>query len=306
MRKRVELVDVLIILLALLILLTLLAGALAIAFPEAARGVLTSIRSFTSSVFGGKFAKVVRSLSERAAEGYHQRIAPLFAKLARLFSGGKKPKAKLAKAKPAKPINFSGCTKCHQDLYEQAAFNHIYIDHRAHAAARVGCRRCHINAKHPKPATIKESSCKSCHRARKASLDCKACHAPGSLFNNKVIAKSKTEEFLASKTASTKILVPYGFEHPVGKRNWPCKQCHEFPDFCTGCHAGMKDQYTVGGPHDSKWIPTHGPRILRNEYTTVGCWNCHNSNLCASACHPHPGRRRYSEGWKLPKVELRH
>jgi len=303
MRKRkIEFVDFLILIIALLILLAILSVVLVVAFPEAAKGTANNLRARISPVIS-RPAKVFSNLSQRGEAGYNYRVKPLLKAVSDAGAGKKREKLS-----PGSGVDFSGCVKCHDDLFDRIGSNHIYIDHRIHQAQDLECGKCHSGGHEKsggkgKVPAVPESTCLKCHQADKKTGNCKKCHMPGSLL--KGIAKAKTDQFFAERTVNKKVLVPVGFEHPVGDRSKPCRQCHNYPDFCTRCHA-MKTPNIVSAPHDNNWIPTHGMRILRGELTTKGCWQCHNSNLCSAACHPNPGRQRgIGPKWPLPNLELR-
>lgn len=302
-RRIIEPLDILIFITALFVLLALFIGIMVVSFPDASKGVLADVKAAIAPYVGGKPTAISTEVASRAKDGFEFRIKPMAAWIAGVFAP-KQTTASKAEQRAAS-VDFSRCLSCHKDLFERPAFNRIYLDHRLHQAAAVDCATCHLDSKHPRPATVKQSTCIACHKNNHVAVNCKSCHAPGSLLGGDVIPVSDTEQFLAGRTSSTKVLVPQGFEHPVAEGSAPCKQCHDYPEFCNRCHS-MKVYGVVGSPHASNWIPTHGPRIiLKQEFAINGCWNCHSSNFCASACHPNPGRQRLSPHWKLPQLELR-
>lgn len=303
MRKRkIEFLDFLILIIALLILLAILSVVLIVAFPEAAKSTANNLQSRLSPIVS-RPAKVFSNLAHRGEAGYSFRIEPLLKSISGAGAGKKKEKLS-----PGSGVDFSDCGECHDDLFDHKGSGHIYIDHRIHQAQDIECGECHSSghkqaAGKGKVSAVSESTCLKCHKQDKESGNCKKCHMPGSLL--KAVAPEQTEKFFAGRETNKKVLVPVGFEHPVGDNSKPCRQCHDYPEFCTRCHA-MRAPNIVSGPHANNWIPTHGMRILRGELTTKGCWQCHNSNLCAGACHPNPGRQRgIGPKWRLPDLELR-
>lgn len=302
-RRVIDPLDILIFITALLVLLAIFIGIMVVSFPEASKGVLADVKAAIVPYVGDKPTEISTKVANRARDGFEFRLKPLAGWVAGVFAPKQEAVSKAEKRRAA--VDFSGCLSCHENLYDRPAFTGIYMDHRLHKVTGVDCATCHLDSKHPKPATVKQSICIGCHRDNQVAVNCKSCHAPGSILGGDVVPVSDTEQFLAGRTSSTKVLVPQGFEHPVGEGAAPCKQCHDYPEFCNRCHS-MKVYGVVGSPHASNWIPTHGPRIiLKREFATNGCWNCHSSNFCASACHPNPGRQRLSPNWKLPQLELR-
>ena len=299
-KRKIQFIDFLILIIALLILLAILSVVLVVAFPEAAKGTATNLRARITPIIT-RPAKVFSQLGRRGEAGYNYRIKPLL-KTVSDIGASKKP----GKLSPGSGVDFSKCINCHKDLFDTAGANHIYIDHRIHQTQNVECDDCHssghknnkVKAPVGKVVAVPEAICLSCHKQDKDSGNCKKCHMPGSLL--KAIAPAKINNFFAHRTVDKKILVPVGFQNPVGDLSKPCRQCHDYPDFCSRCHA-MKTPNIVTTPHDNNWIPTHGIRILQGELTTKGCWQCHNSNFCAGACHPNPGRQRdIGPKWPLP------
>lgn len=299
-KGRIDILDFLIVAVLLLLVLAIFVGVLAISFPGVAKQTIDNVL-----MPGGGAGKAISKVANRATEGYIYRVRPLMSAIGRFFRWDEPPKP--GKAEPViADIDASSCYKCHPDVFTQDAVNHIYVRHREHEAAGVVCGVCHKSDKHdPKPAVVREETCIECHKRVLARVDCPSCHKAASLLDDRLIAREKRERFLAGRAVAGKVLVPSGFEHPVDYQNTACKQCHDVPEFCTRCHVGMHDGI-LSGPHDERWIPTHGPRILKGDLATTGCWQCHKSSLfCASACHPNPGRQRISPNAPLPKLDLR-
>ncbi len=305
--KSFNLVDLLTVLVLFIIAFMILVVVLAIVYPQAAKNIAKTVLSPS-----GNFGKAVAQIADRATDGFNYRVQPMVSDFREAFEDktGKKKSGEEAVAKKAvakKPlakIDTKACIECHPDLFQKKASNHIYTNHQTHEALQIECGVCHINDKHPRPGIVEEKTCIDCHIDNQASTDCKTCHTPGSILDDRLISQAKTAEFLGATVADKKVLVPEGFEHPVDYNNQPCNQCHEVPEFCFGCHISAGGS-GVQSPHDNRFISSHGSDILnRRGLTIVGCKDCHNTLLCAAACHINPDRQRMSPKWPLPRLEL--
>lgn len=295
-RSKMGWVDLLLFFVVLCIVFLGFVVVMMVSYPDAAQEVAKDV--FTPK---GVANRVVSGVVNRASESYSFRVKPLFSRVVNLFSPAQKKGRPQAQAQLA--LESKSCIKCHPDLFEREVFARLNVRHRLHEAAGTACGECHLSDKHPEMETVSEKACVKCHRANQVSSECDDCHVPGSIIAKQDLAEGKFAEFLSGGQSRSNVLVPAGFEHPVDYENQVCKQCHEVPAFCIGCHVGIRGGI-LRGPHDDNWVPTHGPRIFRRELTVSGCLDCHNNLFCAGSCHPNEGRERMNPGWPLPELEL--
>lgn len=298
--------EVILVLLTVLVLLAVFAVLLALIYPNATKNIIADVSQTYESNRGGPVGFMGR-VARQAGEGFNARVAPAVKwvgkRLADLL-GRKKPGGTIVQDHVGPPITSKDCIGCHEHekLFEQKAGGNIYIDHRLHDAADVGCRRCHLNTKHPKPRVVKEEVCLDCHKKDQASTACSSCHPPGSILSSGVIPQEKTDEFLHGSQVSAGSLVPHNFGSPEpqwlkGEGDVPCRNCHDVPEFCNTCHLVFHDKI-------ANWRLVHGARLLRQEYVMNVCWTCHNATWCAGNCHVNTGVQRSGPYLDLPEVPL--
>ncbi len=308
-KRRSGVTEVLLVLLTVLVMLAVFAVLLALVYPEAAREIVTDLsQSLQQSGGNNDRPTIIGQVAGRAGQGYEGRIAPaarsIGNRLKSIFTREVKSERKKKKPAEGPPIDPNECIGCHEheDLFDLKAINNIYIDHRIHDAAAVKCPVCHLSTDHPKPKTVDQKVCRSCHQKEKAPTDCRACHTPGSILDDAVVSTEKTEHFLSGSRVRTKSLVPHRFGEPdpawlKGEGDIPCANCHTVPDFCNVCHLAFHK--TV-----PDWMFVHGPRILQLKYAAQACWTCHNPTWCAGNCHVNVGVKRSGRYLDLPSTGL--
>ncbi len=305
-KKRHGMTEVLLISLTVLVLLAVFVVILAVVYPNASRSIISDTSDAFEENAGFRFG---RSIGRRGGEGWDARIMPVVRdvseRLAGLFSGRRTTTTVKKSKKKTGPAFTSGdCTGCHEheNLFDETAFSSIYMDHRRHEAAEVGCPECHLTVKHPGPKLIQETACRRCHKREKVSDSCPTCHSPGSILDDAVVSKEKIDEFRAGGTAHLVSLVPPRFGNPdpkwlKGEGDPPCQSCHQVPAFCNTCHLAFHNKV-------SDWVWVHGPRILKMTYNMGACWACHNPNWCAGNCHIQEGATRSRAYLDVPNLTL--
>ena len=303
MKKR-GFTEIILVLLTVLVFLAVFTVLLALIYPTAAKNIIADVSQSYESDHGGPVG-VMGKIAKRGADGFNARVVPAFRwigkRLADIF--GRK-KVVVVGNRQGPDFKAKDCVKgeCHQALFDQKAFAHIYIDHRLHEASDVKCRKCHLDTKHPKPHTIKQDGCLDCHRRQAASTGCLSCHPPGSILNDAVIPAQETKDFLHGSVVSSKSLLPAHFGAPdpgwlKGEGDPPCRNCHQVPEFCNRCHLVFHNKIP-------NWRLVHGPRLLKQEYVMNVCWTCHNATWCAGNCHINQGVKRSGPYLDLPQVPL--
>jgi len=298
--RRIGLPEVILILLILLVTMALVVVLLALAYPKTAQSILIEFKQSLKENGGGAFG-FINLVGQRLSDSFNYRILPAVRAVGRLFA--RQPAAKPRSEAKGAQFQTKDCYNCHRDLFTQKASSHLYVNHRLHDAAGLPCGTCHLTTKHPQPKTISETDCQNCHKKQRLTLGCQGCHPPGSVNSKGVIAPAKYDQFFAVRaTASLKTLGPKQFGNPnhnwlLGQDNPPCAQCHNVPDFCNRCHLVFHNK-------EPNWRNVHGPRILQRFYDLQGCFQCHNTGWCATACHPSPTKTRQRRVFDLPKIPL--
>jgi hypothetical protein len=299
--RRFSFLEVVLVFLTVVLVVLSFVAVIVIAYPQVGDRAVRNVRDSFEAAFGFDIQKKATDLfvelGGRARAGWEHRIKKIPSTVFGIFKGSPKKikEQKIAERREETERKFLNCTKCHKDLLERRAFNHIYIDHRLHDSENVRCGQCHEDIKHPKPAAVREEACLRCHKKLKtaSATDCKSCHTPGSIFSDQVIAKNKTEQFFASR--KPRQLMPHGFEH--GKTPQKCANCHDVPEFCNKCHLAFHKKLP-------NWRSIHGPNILAHKYNIAGCIQCHKTTWCATKCHSNPGRQAKEGVLPVPTVTL--
>lgn len=288
-----------------IIIVAILATILALAYPDVTSSIVTDIRQ---EVATGKSPVYVTfsKITGRISDGLNYRVKPYARKAMRWVDSIKLPTR--ARKKTVPNFKASDCQKCHDNLFTQRTWRHLYVDHQLHNARGIACNRCHKSTKHPKPKLVSQKTCVDCHRKRSASVACGTCHPPGSIMAKDVVSETATQEFLAGRSSATDTLMHNDFAEP--DHDWlgsntkgasadevPCANCHQAPDFCNTCHMVFHDKV-------SNWRNVHGQKILRKEYVSPGCWVCHNPSWCSDTCHASKGLQRRRNFEAAPRIPL--
>lgn len=247
------------------------------------------------------------------------------------------PPAKTIKAQ----VDSQQCLNCHSDVRQGVkTANGIKIRHSDIIAQGTPCLECHTDVAHKAPqgsgqplATAGKgpsmNQCLPCHDGKKASSECKTCHAKDlGLAKADTLAKANDVKVSLASTKSNcynchdekPCLRCHGatMPHPAGwgPNNTPggerspgdhakagfsdrdsCYRCHHVPgkvfqtndQSCGGCHP------TPGGMHGGKpWLKEHG-LVATGQHTgsLSDCFICHSSSLCAY-CHPADYVKKYN------------
>lgn len=200
--------------------------------------------------------------------------------------------------KMTETIEMETCLQCHSENRQFSVSGDIIIPHDRHAKKGILCTACHAGVAHAKiserglisedaevqpedwneeyaRAVVKReftnpdmNVCMSCHKERKITLKCSACH-------------SKLPTPLDHKIGD------WGSNHGINARNniAYCNKCHKYgldvekPDmsvivnyisqnsFCSGCHKEMPKN------HENDWRTNHGP--MANKNGKDNCFACH-------------------------------
>lgn len=181
-------------------------------------------------------------------------------------------------------VDSSNCMSCHSSLRKKTVTSKsVRISHKELIAAGYRCVDCHTNTGHAKPAVTPRysgmSACLPCHDGKKASNNCKICHA-----NEVGVAMRKLEYF--GKVS---------FDESLFSN---CRRCHVNEDKCIKCH-GVELPHPAGWAPEAKDLPPeeNGP-ILHAKAAAFEkkklCWKCHTESNC-SDCH---GLSGHSPSWK--------
>lgn len=304
--RKFDLLEVVLAVLTLFVVLMILATIMALAYPDVTSSIISDMRQRAGGGDSAVFA-LFSQLRERLVDGFKFRVAPFTRRTVDLVNKNVEDIRKALRPTP-KVFAFKAadCLKCHKKLFEERTFAHIYVDHRLHDSLDIACADCHSDTKHPKPKPVAQAVCIDCHKDQRASTNCATCHPPGSI--KEVIAKGKTQEFLAGRSGGKSLVEP---TFAVPDRAWlehssqskgadevPCNSCHDSLEFCNTCHMVFHDKL-------AGWRQNHGPRLLRREYTQNSCWSCHSATWCADTCHAVPGNVRRREFRPAPMVPLK-
>jgi len=290
--RKIGLVEILSILLAIIIALIIFTLVISLYYPDAAKSILKDIRQEVK-VRKSPALSVAIKISRRLADGYNYRAKPWAEKVKNFSLAIAKGRKKEAGKKQSLKIKANDCLRCHKTLFQQRGFANLYIDHRRHQANGVKCADCHRSIKHPRPESVSEKICLDCHQRRRVSKKCRVCHPPGSILNDAIIPSTDTAKFLAGSTVKSISLTVGDFAAPKhlwlrGQGDPVCRNCHPVPSFCNKCHKTFHKKI-------ADWRLVHGRRLLKGEYSTTTCKQCHNPSWCAATCHSNngnPGHRR--------------
>jgi hypothetical protein len=173
---------------------------------------------------------------------------------------------------PVVELPAENCTACHLDDIDSvtAGASGVRINH-ATCATDATCDGCHATLAHGDAVRWQQSprmsECVACHRAERASVECRVCH----------VRKMSVAKLHGAQPASNgKPARPHG----RGDMH-ECSACHS-DDECARCHD-------VAVPHPASFGSTHGESAIEKP---LSCRTCHPGTKFCSACHgvkmPHP------------------
>jgi nitrate/TMAO reductase-like tetraheme cytochrome c subunit len=240
----------------------------------------------------------------------------------------------------------SACETCHNVLArEVTASGDIIIPHDKHKNKDVECIQCHSGVAHGKIANRKMTyqadyakwdskvgtaamadikfirpdmdTCMECHKARKATLECTACHTTGMFPKNHKKADFKTNTH--GKQASTDLKdcnechkdmsaeELEGYEEVStltkvlnkDKAQAPKKNHYNYSKentFCRDCHSKRPSSHT------SNFMMEHGTHASENKQKCMACHEVQrssNSNISQVACAScHPSSHSRNTTWR--------
>lgn len=245
-----------------------------------------------------------------------------------------------------KQIPDSACESCHDvSKRDVTASGDIIIPHDKHKNKEIECIQCHSGIAHGKIADRKMTfqtdyekwnsktgkaamadlkftrpdmeTCMDCHKARKVTTECSACHQTGMLpkTHKQADFKTKTHGKQAAKDLkkciqchndmSTEQLQGYGdasvIDTFLNEGTALAKQKNEYDyakenTFCKACHSKRP------ASHDSNFFSSHGTVANKNQES---CKACHDVKLSSSTtgnkvnCSTcHPSKHSQNQNWK--------
>jgi nitrate/TMAO reductase-like tetraheme cytochrome c subunit len=250
-------------------------------------------------------------------------------------------------------ITDASCEKCH-NVYNRSftVSGDIIIPHDKHKDEDVSCTQCHSGIAHAKIADRKMTyktdyikwddetgktimadqkyvkpdmdTCTDCHKARKITTECSACHTTGMVpesHQEDQFARTHgidAAEDLAScndchQDMSTVKLEGYGETSPIAKYldndKQPAKNYLNYAKentFCIDCHNVRPES------HDKKFISNHGLLAEKNQESCLACHDIKKttntttatstSQIYCSSCHPstHSQNEKWREHHPVP------
>ncbi|WP_223592174.1 cytochrome c3 family protein [Neobacillus bataviensis] len=250
-----------------------------------------------------------------------------------------------------KEIPDSACESCHDvSKRDVTASGDIIIPHDKHKNKDIECIQCHNGVAHGKIADRKMTfqtdydkwdsktgvsamadfkfirpdmdTCVECHKARKVTTECSACHKTGMLpkSHEKADFKTKTHGKLAAENLkkcqqchndmSKEPLK--GYDDPsvidsfLNKDNTLAKQKNQYDyakenTFCKDCHSKRP------ASHDSSFFSSHGSIASKNQKSCVACHDVKKSSTVTgnqvncSSCHPSKhSQKNFKENHPIP------
>jgi len=157
----------------------------------------------------------------------------------------------------------------------------VRFSHRLHAAKGVACASCHRFNAAPLPPMKR---CIACHRRRRATTRCTACHLSdkdGRLVVRFGTARLKPRGSFV-RAAHTPLFERGGHKTAARANRRYCQRCHRSSD-CLRCHAGSYKPMRI---HRSDYVTHHA---LDARLGRPRCSSCHRSQSFCLSCHVRSG-----------------
>jgi hypothetical protein len=201
------------------------------------------------------------------------------------------------------------CSYCHPGGETRQPFEFppafLRFDHRGHLRNGVRCVDCHPQVAQRELATVDDlprmADCVACHRQRRASTECAACHPTGPEGR---VAVRLGGAIL--KPASHRPGWDRAHRADAEAGAADCLACHAESE-CLACHDGSERP----GIHPGDWIVLHPQAALANE---TRCMSCHRLERFCQDCHQRTGVRFgalpsgsfHPAGWAAPTAGADH
>ncbi|MEH7491285.1 NapC/NirT family cytochrome c [Neobacillus niacini] len=246
-----------------------------------------------------------------------------------------------------KDIPDSACEKCHNVLQREITVSgDIIIPHDKHKDKEIECIQCHNGVAHGEIADRKMTyqtdyekwdsktgalamsdlkftspdmdTCIDCHKARKVTTECSACHSTGMIpkshekadFKTATHGKQASEDLekchLCHKDMSTEELQGYdevsvvtsflNEEQPQGAQKNHFDYARD-NTFCQDCHNKRP------ASHDRNFFDNHGSTASKNQESCKACHDVKKSStpgenqVNCSSCHP--SKHSQKQNWKV-------
>lgn len=178
------------------------------------------------------------------------------------------------------------CSYCHPGPGAPETFNfpaaYLRFDHRGHLKNGARCLDCHPGVPEAELATVRDlprmADCLDCHRSRRASTECAACHPTGP--EGRVAVRLAGQVL---KPASHRPGWDRAHRAEAEASASDCLACHAEAD-CQSCHDGSERP----GIHPGDWIVLHPQAAAANE---TRCMSCHRLERFCIGCHESAGVR---------------
>lgn len=233
-----------------------------------------------------------------------------------------------AEVQPARRLDDGPCRQCHSLNLSPYRKGDLIVPHERHAEKKVSCFACHAAVAHggvsrpagkavqaaaaklpvsveearqlvlPQATTAPMDTCMGCHRRRKVTLECQACHT-----QTKMPESHRKPDFALRHGAAARENLGY------------CDECHKYTrdqpqaaiprdageyargnPFCSSCHANMPPSHLR-----PDWGESHG-----RGSEAAKCGTCHGlfpgqegpaAKTNCSSCHDQA--KAHWQGWRL-------
>jgi hypothetical protein len=159
----------------------------------------------------------------------------------------------------------------------------LRLSHRLHVERGVLCADCHAPGEDGQPSLPPMAACLGCHRARKTTDRCTACHLSredGRLQTR--FGEARLEPSGSLRGAAHTPLFKRRHGQLGGAQRRYCDSCHR-PAECLKCHAGTLRPMSI---HDGDYVTHHA---LDAERAPASCQSCHRSQTFCLSCHQRLG-----------------